>query len=298
LPDDVTSNRSLERNPELAVASVYEREIEASLERVWENVYDWEHLPFLHSQAFSAIEKTDSGAWGWQARIGIGEETGDGKRPEIELELVTDRPNSKYVSRTLAGPGAPSEIWTHLDPVGAHRTAIRVEFCVAPAPDEAMRLIGKGFVSLYTLLWDQDEEMMQTREAELSRIFARRESSKPHGASGSESLGRALGSLDTVRKKLPFSVEWGGESFRIVEVEGGGDEVELVAYGAVCPHLLGPMDKAKIVDETVICPWHGYAFNLRSGRSCDGQSLRLAKAPKVVVDSETNEVRLYPVEPL
>ena len=289
MPDGATSNRSLERNPELAVASIYEREIAASLERVWENVYDWEHLPFLHPQAFSVIEKLDSGSWGWHARIGIGEKEAGAALPEIDLELVTDRPNLKYVSRTLAGPGAPSEIWTHLDPIGAHRTAIRVEFCVAPVPEKALRQIGKGFVSLYTRLWDQDEEMMQMREAALSRFFARRDPTRPGDDAGSEASVVSLGSLDALRKKLPFIVEWHGESFRIVEVEG-----EWLAYGAVCPHLLGPMDKAKIVDGKLICPWHGYAFDLRSGRSRDGRNLRLAKAPRVVVDSLTNQVSLYP----
>ena len=33
-------SNSLVRNSELVVAAVYEREVAASLERVWENVYD------------------------------------------------------------------------------------------------------------------------------------------------------------------------------------------------------------------------------------------------------------------
>ena len=48
MTDPIRSN-SLERNSELVIAAVYKREVAASLERVWENVYDWEHLPFLHS---------------------------------------------------------------------------------------------------------------------------------------------------------------------------------------------------------------------------------------------------------
>ena len=40
---------SLDRNPDLVVAATYHREVIASLEHVWENVFDWEHLPWLHS---------------------------------------------------------------------------------------------------------------------------------------------------------------------------------------------------------------------------------------------------------
>ena len=55
----------------LALVGVYRRAVHASLERVWENVFDWEHLPHLHHQSFSAIECVDSGDWGWRARIAL-----------------------------------------------------------------------------------------------------------------------------------------------------------------------------------------------------------------------------------
>jgi nitrite reductase/ring-hydroxylating ferredoxin subunit len=262
------------------VASVYEREIGASLERVWENVYDWAHLPFLHSEAFSAIERLASGEWGWHARIGIGGNDRAAKGDaEIELELVTDREKLCYVSRTLVGPGAPSEIWTHLDPVADDRTAIRVEFCVSPVPKEALERIGEGFVSLYTLLWDQDEDMMQTREAALA---------KDHSVgrrAGDSSV--SLGALDSLRGKLPLTVDFDGQTYRVVELDG-----ELIVHGTECPHLLGPLDETEIVDGKIVCPWHGYAFDVRRGRSCDGRGLSLAKAPAVEIDPASGNVEL------
>ena len=39
----------------LTSVAVYERTIRASLERVWENVLDWEHLPWLHRRTFGHI---------------------------------------------------------------------------------------------------------------------------------------------------------------------------------------------------------------------------------------------------
>lgn len=281
MASEATSARSLERCDDLVVASVYEREIGASLDRVWENVYDWAHLPFLHSEAFSSIERLDSGDWGWHARIGIGGEDREAKgSAEIELELVTDRQARCYVSRTLSGPGAPSEIWTHLDPVADDRTAIRVEFCVAPVPAEALKKIGEGFVSLYTLLWDQDEGMMQTREVALEK----RRSGDPRTGDSSRV---SLGPLDSLRGELPLAVDFDGRIFRVVELEG-----ELIVHGTECPHLLGPLGESEIFDGRIICPWHGYAFDVRSGRSCDGRGLSLGTAPSVEIDPVSGEVEL------
>ena len=279
---DPVSLRSLERGDDLVVASVYEREIGASLERVWENVYDWAHLPYLHSEAFNTIERLDSGVWGWHARIGIGGSDREAKgKAEIELELVTDKTDQCYVSRTLVGPGAPSEIWTHLDPVADDRTAIRVEFCVSPVPQEALERIGKGFVSLYTLLWDQDEVMMQTREAALARP-------RPVESRGEESTRVSLGSLDSLRRELPLTVDFDGRTFRVVEVDG-----ELVAHATECPHLLGPLGETEIEDGKILCPWHGYAFDVRNGRSCDGRGLSLAKPPEIEIAAGSRNVELH-----
>jgi hypothetical protein len=34
--------------PGLTLAATYKREVHAGIERIWENVLDWEHLPALH----------------------------------------------------------------------------------------------------------------------------------------------------------------------------------------------------------------------------------------------------------
>ncbi len=262
-----SADRSLDRNASLVVASVYEREVDASLERVWENVYDWEHLPHLHSQAFRSIEISESGDWGWRARVGLPGET------EAMIELITDREVGHYVARTVEGAGAPSEIWTSLDPIAAERTAIRVEFCVAPMPEDSLRSLGDGYRSIYKVLWDQDESMMQTREAALSEKRLR----KP-GRGGSEATALAgsgvveLGGIDALRSRLPLRVDFGGHPFRIVEVDG-----EWFAHSTVCPHLLGPLGECEVHGGVMACPWHGYTFDVRSGRTLDGRPLRTSK---------------------
>ena len=40
---------------------------------------------------------------------------------------------------------------------------------------------------------------------------------------------------------------------------------ELSALDNVCPHRQGPLGQGWVEGETVICPWHSWAFNARTG---------------------------------
>ena len=142
----------------LCSVAVYRRRIGASLERVWENVRDWEHLPWLHRESFASIALEQEDERGWRARIGLRAPA----HASIRLELAASD-ERRYVSRTLEGPGAASEIWTRLDPVDARRTDIEVEFLAPDVPAERRAALGAASIALYTRLWDQDEAMMQRR---------------------------------------------------------------------------------------------------------------------------------------
>jgi len=257
----------------LASVGVYRREVSASLDRIWENVLDWEHLPWLHRESFSRIECLHEDASGWRAKVGLAPAaTGQ----EILLELALERPALRYVARTLEGPGRGTEIWTRLRPASRACTQIEVEFLLPDIPPRRRDALGRAYIQLYTQLWDQDESMMTRREARL----ARRSEAVPPGPV-------ALGPLASLRARLPLAVELGGRGFRVVELEG-----ELIAHATECPHRLGPLEDAAVEDGCVRCPWHGYRFDLRTGRSVDGGRLQLARAPRVVIDSESSEVEL------
>jgi nitrite reductase/ring-hydroxylating ferredoxin subunit len=260
---------------ELTRVATYRRTVRASADRVWENVHDWEHLPWLHRTSFSSIELRESGDWGWRARIGLQPEA---PPRAIELELVLDSNAPRYVSRTLDGPGAGTEIWTEVRGRSDTATDISVEFLLPDVDPDAVDRLGEGMVALYTRLWDEDEDMMIHRAAGLTRGAAT--------STATESV--ELGPLAELRARLPLTVELAGKRFRIVEDDG-----ELVAHSVVCPHMLGPLDAAAVEDGCVRCPWHGYRFDIRTGRNPDGQRLRLAGAPRVDVD-EGGRVRLRP----
>ena len=258
----------------LTRVAVYRRRLPVCEERVWENVHDWEHLPWLHRSSFHAIELVESGDWGWKAWIGL-QPASVGQ--QLLIELVCD--GDRYVSRTLEGGTPGSEIWTRVTSHSAEVTDVEVEFLVPGVEPESREALGRAYTALYTTLWNEDEAMMTRRSSQL------------RGRTSAESGGPAkvIGSLADVREKLPLCFEVGGRAWRIVEVDG-----ELIAHGTLCPHLLGPLEDAPVENGTIRCPWHGYRFDLRDGKNCDGHRLRLPKAPRVEVDAASDEVRIVP----
>jgi nitrite reductase/ring-hydroxylating ferredoxin subunit len=249
----------------------YTREIPISVERMYENALDWEHLPYLHRSTFSRIECVEAGEWGWRARV---RSRRNPERAPVMLELTLDRKCRRWITRTLEGQGAGTEIWTHAFPIGERRTDIVVDFFVpAVAPDRAAAA-GEFYVALYTRLYDEDVWMMTERQRQLDFVHA------PGRETGAARV--VLGATGEVRARLPMPFDLGGRTWRIVEVKG-----ELIAHATVCPHLLGPLNASAVETGGVIeCPWHGYRFDIRSRACVSGARLSLAPAPRIAIDSQ------------
>jgi nitrite reductase/ring-hydroxylating ferredoxin subunit len=258
--------------PEEAIAH-YRRRVNASETRVWENVLDWEHLPWLHRHAFTDLELLAASRTGWRVNVGAGS-----GGPKLELELEAHRGAGTYVARTVAGPGAGTEIWTRVLPAGERVTEIDVAFHVPHVPETARAPVGRGFVQLYTRLWDEDEAMMRRRQDVLDAGFVR---ARPEPGPAI-----ALGPADALRSRVPFETEAGGVPVRIA-LRGEA----LVAYASVCPHLGGPLVE-DVDDGCVRCPWHGYRFDPVSGSGIGDHGLRLPFAQRIEVDPETGEAHL------
>jgi nitrite reductase/ring-hydroxylating ferredoxin subunit len=253
--------------------ATYARRVHASAERVWENVHDWEHLPHLHSGSFRSIRCERADATGWRARVGLANGS------EIDLELSLEPDGRSYHSRTLAGPGAGTDIWTRVREVAPGATDIAVSFLAPGAAAEASRKLGAAFVQLYTRLWDEDEAMMQERQAFLDGVAPRppRPGARPP---------QLLGSAEAVRAGLPLAVAAGGDRFVVREHAG-----RLVAHAAACPHWGARLLSARIENGAVVCPWHGYRFDLATGRGPASQRCRMPARAAVRV-SERGEAWL------
>jgi len=247
----------------------YVRRVAAPLERVWENVLDWEHLPYLHHESFSSIALEAAGDWGWRACVSLPPR----ERPtELTIEVRVEREAGRYHTRTLAGPGTGTDIVTTLAAPDAERTDVEVAFCVPGLAPAARKPVGEGYLRLYGRLWDQDEAMMARRHALLTGRVPAPPRPGPRAP-------LALGSAAALRARLPLLVDLAGDRFRVVEHAG-----QLLAHPVVCPHQGGPLDDAALADGAVICPWHGQRFDCASGRGPAGQRSRMPVVARVEVD--------------
>lgn len=253
----------------LVRAATYALGLHASLDQVFENVLDWEHLPGLHRTSFDSIECLASGAWGWLADV---VSSRGGRASRVALRI--DRPRTRYLARTIAGVGTGTEIWTELRPVGALFTDVWVEFWLPRHPNATRR--GAALVRQYERLWAEDATMISQRAA--LRAALRTRDRAPADL--------ALGPLEALRAALPMRVEFGGLPYQVIELGG-----ELRAHAAFCPHRLGPLVGKPDARGSLWCPWHRYRFDVDTGRCTRGGRYRLAAAPSVDVSDATN-VRL------
>lgn len=243
----------------LILVATYERRIQAPLERVWENVLDWEHLPWLHRTSFDYVELDEGGDWGWR--------TWSNPEHTDHIEL-TKRDESGYVARNYRSGNQVSEIWTELTP-GNDTTDIKVDFFFPDVSGDSQKRLKTAILTLYTKLWDEDEAMMMARQRRLSE---KREPA-PDFNLGDEAAIRAL---LTDGKTITFQLKQ--REFQLRLHEG-----EFIAYSSICPHLLGPLTDADLDGGIVQCPWHGYQFDIKTGAcvSPETASCRLPAAPEL-----------------
>ena len=75
-------------------------------------------------------------------------------------------------------------------------------------------------------------------------------------------------------------VERDGVSLAVFNGGGG----RFYAVSPVCPHEDGPLAEGWLEGQTVVCPWHGYNFNLLTGACLVDDGLAVAAYPVRVVD--------------
>jgi NAD(P)H-dependent nitrite reductase small subunit len=57
-------------------------------------------------------------------------------------------------------------------------------------------------------------------------------------------------------------VEIGGKPVALFNVDG-----TFYAIDNVCPHMDGPLGEGSLAGKVVTCPWHGWEFDVTSGRN-------------------------------
>lgn len=76
-----------------------------------------------------------------------------------------------------------------------------------------------------------------------------------------------------------------GRMIALYNVDG-----QFFALDGVCPHQGGPLGKGKLSGHTVTCPWHGWQFDVRTGRNSITRSICQPMIP-VRVEGEQVVVR-------
>lgn len=247
----------------LHLLGCYTRELPVNIKRMMENAYDWEHLPFVHPSSFAKIAKISSGSWGWRAKVEL-PETGE----EQLLQLLVDNAHNYWATTVLSGTGKGVHIHTQATAISDDAISIDVRFYLdQPFEDDAANQMVLGHLqTLYAQLYDEDQQLMLGRQAALDF----RDSSADHKLTEID-----LGKKTQLETEIPKQFELSGKRFCLNRIKG-----EWLVYSATCPHLLGPLGDAEIENNGIItCPWHGYRFDIKTGRNLDGYCGELAAAP-------------------
>jgi nitrite reductase (NADH) small subunit len=73
----------------------------------------------------------------------------------------------------------------------------------------------------------------------------------------------------------------GSRAFCVANVEGA-----IAVLDGVCPHEGGPLGEGILEEGRVVCPWHGYAFDVRTGAAKQDPELKAEVLESTVEDGE------------
>lgn len=239
----------------------YVRDLSVNLTRMIENAYDWEHLPFVHPSSFAAIAPVDSGSWGWRCKTAL--PNGGG---EQLIELLVDAPAHYWATTVVDGPGRGTQIHTQATARKGGGITVDVRFYAPQAPESPAQsaMILAYLQAQYATLYDEDQALMMGRQEALDERRTLRS-----GAAETEADLGPEAELDRAQVHEALLND------RRVLVRFHGDR--WIAHPARCPHALGPLDDVEPdSDGGIICPWHGYRFDLATGAEQHGRCSALA----------------------
>lgn len=85
-------------------------------------------------------------------------------------------------------------------------------------------------------------------------------------------MGKKLAKVTDLQEDTPLLVY--NESIVLIKHEG-----KVFAYENRCPHENGPVGEGEVENGCIICPWHGWSFNLKSGQCENVPGEEIKKIP-------------------
>ncbi len=238
--------------------------VPAPLERMVENVLDWEHLPFVHPENFCSSERLGSGRLWYRARVG----SPPASRGVFNLVRVCVHPSLRRWFLTLEeGPNAGLVFGAEAVAVEPDKVEIELTFYLPEPPrNEAM---ARAMLSVYRnklrLLYHQDIDMVVERQQGIERRAEGVTEVAPGGCLGSEA---------EVIARAPFLITTAGRRVWVQLRHDG-----LRTHTADCPHMGATLPCPDENATEHVCPWHAYRYDVATGYSTDGRNLRLRKPP-------------------
>ena len=90
-----------------------------------------------------------------------------------------------------------------------------------------------------------------------------------------------VGSLSALPPGNVMEAETGGNTYVVCNAGG-----ELFAYYGVCPHAGGPLGQGHLEGDHLVCPWHAWEYDCRTGVNDFDESVRLESFPVNVQDDD------------
>src|SRR5215472_8390186 len=78
-----------------------------------------------------------------------------------------------------------------------------------------------------------------------------------------------MATLDELPPGAAKEVEHEGRVYALFNVGG-----TILAIDGICPHQGGPLAEGDVAGTIVTCPWHGWQFDLKSGRMPSGSRVK------------------------
>ena len=101
-----------------------------------------------------------------------------------------------------------------------------------------------------------------------------------------------VGALDGLPPGAARAVAANGWRIAVFNLDG-----EIVAIDGRCLHRGGPLEDGFVANGIVMCPWHWWRYDLRTGSRLDDPSVHLARYPVSVVDGSVR-VEVPPPAPV
>lgn len=83
-----------------------------------------------------------------------------------------------------------------------------------------------------------------------------------------------VGSLSQLQPGWVLEARIDGQTYALCNSGG-----EIHALDGSCPCTGGPLGQGALRDDLLVCPWHGWRFDCRSGVSAYDPEIRVAKVP-------------------